>query len=100
MKIKKHAFTECGFHTGHGFRHGCHDCLVQSVIRLCEILDETPQHTNEDVHEAYSSLTEVFSGTHVAHFTEGRITNITALPMSPADLEDGIFRYTIEIRED
>ena len=100
MDIKKHAFQPCTFHQNHRFSRGCHECLVNRVVRLCELLDEDPNVGASDDPAVSNGLAEVFAGTQVAHFTEGRITNVTALPMSPADHEEGIFRYTVEIRKD
>lgn len=99
MEIKKHAIVGCGYSHQH-FNIGCHQCLVASVVELCEILEEHPDIARTDPPATASGLTEVFQGTHVAHITEGKITNVTALPMTPADLEEGIVRYTVEFRKD
>lgn len=98
MEIKKHAVTGCNRHPR--FFISCHDCLVATVIRLCEILEECPNVTKDDESAAANGLAEVFQGIHVAHITDKKITNVTALPMTPADLEEGIVRYTVEFRSD
>lgn len=104
MDIKKHAIVGCGHNYGgqthDRFSIGCHQCLVASVIELCEILEEHPDLARNAPSAPATSLTEVFQGTQVAHITEGRITNVVALPMTPADLEEGIVRYTVEFRKD
>lgn len=98
MEIKKHAIIGCRNHMR--FNIGCHECLVDTVVRLCEILEERPEIVQEDPPAASNGLMEVFDGTHVAHITRGHITAVTALPMTPADLEEGIIRYTVEFRKD
>lgn len=98
MDIRKHAVIGCEYHAR--FDIGCHYCLVDTVVRLCEILEEHPEIAQTDESAAANGLAEVFEGFHVAHITDKKITNVTALPMSPADLEEGIVRYTVEFRED
>ena len=98
MEVKKHAFIPCHAHKSHK-RH-CSECLVATIVHLCELLEEDPSIAHTDEPASSNGLLEVFQGTHVAHVTEGKITNVTALPMSPADLEEGIVRYTVEFRKD
>jgi hypothetical protein len=74
--------------------------MGNAIIRLCELLEEHPEIAQTDESAPAGSLTEVFDGFNVAHITDHSITNVTALPMTPADLEEGIVRYTVEFRKD
>lgn len=100
MEVKKHAIKPCAHHANYRFVSSCHDCLVTTVVRLCELLEDNPDLVQEDESALANGLTEVFAGVNVAHVTDHKITNVTALPMSPADLEEGVVRYTVEFRRD
>jgi len=98
MEVRKHVVKPCHKHSI--FNYHCHECLVETVVGLCELLEEHPETIDEDEMGRSNSLTEVFKGIHVAHITEGHITNVTALPVTELDLSEGIVRYTVEIRKD
>jgi hypothetical protein len=98
MQIKKHAVVPCEHHKE--FKENCQHCLVGTVVRLCELLDARPDVADTDQSASANGLLEVFEGFNVAHITDHSITNVTALPMKPADLEEGIVRYTVEFRRD
>lgn len=98
MEVKKHAYRPCDRHIY--FVRDCFYCLTDTVVRLCEILEEHPEIAQTDESATANGLTEVFNGFNVAHVTDHKITNVTALPMSPADLEEGVVRYTVEFRRD
>lgn len=98
MQVKKHSIHPCGQHQR--FMPNCNMCIVDSLVRLCELLEEHPEIAQTDEPAVSNGLTEVFEGFNVAHITDHSITNVTALTMTPADFEEGIVRYIVEFRKD
>jgi len=94
MDIKTQSVSSCYNHAH--FHSGCHACLVETVITLCELLENHPNLAQPAKSEASQGLQEVFAGTTIAQFTDGWTTNVRAIPMTQDDIRDGKIRYTVE----
>ena len=97
MEVRKRHVKSCSQHSY--FSPHCHACLVDTVVGLCEHLDEQEEEANEEVVRDHASISEVFSGTHIVHVDEDSIMNVVALPQTEEDFKNQIIRYTIETRK-
>lgn len=97
MDVNVTPVKTCNYHDA--FHKTCHKCLVETMIHLCDGLDEDVSKLDTKSVARTNGLTEVFEGTSVVQFTNGHIANIVALPVTTEDYINQVIRYTIEIRK-
>jgi hypothetical protein len=97
VEVKKSHVKSCAHHPY--FVPACHYCLVDTVVGLCNHLDDQAADTDEEVAPSRVSISEVFEGTHIVHVDENSIMNVVALPQTEEDFKNQIIRYTIETRK-
>lgn len=97
MQIRKHTFQPCSRHMR--FVPGCNFCLTESLVKLCELLEEDPEGLNEDEELVTHSLAEIFDGTQLAHFSQDNVVNVTALPITADDIRNNTVRYVVEYKK-
>lgn len=99
MQIKKHAIKPCARHQSHRFVPGCTFCLTESLVSLCELLDQDPSKLDNDEEIVTHSLAEIFDGTQLAHFSQDNVVNVTALPINADDVRNNTVRYVVEYKK-
>lgn len=69
------AFTGCWGHKATGFNSVCHDCLIHTVGKLCEMLDEKEREQNTlPVHTpTIPEPTDVYEYTIGAYIVESHV---------------------------
>lgn len=97
MEVNQTPVKTCYHHDA--FHKTCHRCLCETIIHLCDGLDDDVSEIDTKTVARSQGLQEVFNGTSVIQFTNGHIANIVALPVTDEDLANQVIRYTLEYRK-